>query len=371
MDVGKDVGLSSDRQALKAQFLADHGLADAVRQPLAGDASTRAYERLHTARGVSLIFMDQPPSLETAPCPPDATPAERIALGYNASARLAAGRVDAFVACAGFLRQRGLSAPQVHAADPTLGLAVLEDLGDDLFARLIERGTDEGVLYDRAVDALVQMHREPPPALLSAQGSNWPLLSYDDLALKTAADLFIEWAPRISPVLRFDDEAIAAWEGLWAPIRARLAAGAEIFCHRDYHAENLIWLPERPGPAAVGMLDFQDALLGHRAWDLMMLLQDARRDVTAARETASLERYLAAEPGLAREPFFADYGAVAALHACRLIGLFARLTVRDAKPRYAAYIPRMWSYLARDLTAPGMGVLAAWFERHVPQDARR
>jgi len=362
--------LSSDRQAQKAEFLAAHGLAGAVRQPLAGDASTRAYERLRPVGGVSLIFMDQPPSVETAPCPPDATPAERIALGYNASARLAAGRVDAFVACAGFLRERGLSAPQVHAADSALGLAVLEDLGDDLFAPLIDRGADEAILYDRAVDALVRLHREPPPALLSAQGSNWPLLSYDDLALKTAADLFIEWAPRLNPALRFGAEAAEGWEAVWAPIRARLDARAEVFSHRDYHAENLIWLPGRPGSAAVGTLDFQDALLGHRAWDLMMLLQDARRDVSIERETASLERYLAAEPGVPRDAFLADYGAVAALHACRLIGLFSRLTVRDNKPRYARYIPRMWGYLARNLKAPGMETLADWFDRHVPPGAR-
>ncbi len=370
MEAGKDVRLSSDRQALKAQFLAAHGLADVARAPLAGDASTRAYERLHPAGGVSLIFMDQPPSLETAPCPPGATPAERIALGYNASARLAAGRVDAFVACAGFLRERGLSAPQVYAADPGLGLAILEDLGDDLYARLIEGGTDEAPLYERAIDAMVQLHREPPPSRLSAQGSDWPLLSYDDLALKTGADLFVEWAPRLQPALRFDADAVLAWDAVWGPIRARLDAGAEVFCHRDYHAENLIWLPTRSGPAAVGMLDFQDALRAHRAWDLMMLLQDARRDVSAEREAVCLDRYLAAEAGLARDVFLADYAAAAALNACRIIGLFARLTVRDAKPRYASFIPRMWVYLNRNLAAPGMEAVAAWFDRHVPLSAR-
>ena len=369
METGRDVRLSSDRQALKAQFLAAHGLADAARAPLAGDASTRAYERLRPAGGVSLIFLDQPPSLETAPCPPDATPAERIALGYNASARLAAGRVDAFVACAAFLRERGLSAPQVHAADPAAGLAILEDLGDDLYARLIQSGTDEAPLYDRAIDAMVQLHREPPPSQLSAQGSNWPLLSYDDLALKTASDLFVEWTPRLR-ALRFDADAVAAWDAVWAPIRARLDAGAEVFCHRDYHAENLIWLPGRPGPAAVGMLDFQDALRAHRAWDLTMLLQDARRDVSAEREAVCLDRYLAAEAGLARDVFLADYAAAAALNACRIIGLFARLTVRDAKPRYASFIPRMWGYLSRNLAAPGMEDVSAWFDRHVPQGAR-
>jgi aminoglycoside/choline kinase family phosphotransferase len=362
--------LSFDRQALKADFLAAHGLADAARTPLAGDASTRAYERLRRADGVSLIFMDQPPSAETEPCPPEATPAERVALGYNACARLAAGRVDAFVACAAFLRDRGLSAPQVLAADPARGLAVLEDLGDDLYARLIEAGTDEAPLYDRAIDALVQLHQGAPTSVLSAEGSTWPLLTYDDLALKTAADLFVEWAPKLDPRLRFDGEAIAAWEGLWAPIRARLEAGAEVFCHRDYHAENLIWLPDRSGPAAVGLLDFQDAVRAHRAWDLMMLLQDARRDVSPEREAASLERYLAAHSDLDRGQFFSDYAAAAGLNACRIIGIFARLTVRDAKPRYAGFIPRMWTYLNRNLAAPGLEAVAAWFDRHVLEAAR-
>src|SRR4051794_18600213 len=136
---GRVVSLASEREAEKAAFLAAAGLGAARRAPLTGDASTRAYERLHPADGgASLIFMDQPPALESAPCPPDATPGERAAAGYNALARLAAGRVDAFVATAGWLRAQGLSAPAIVAADAPRGLAVLEDLGDDLFARLIE-----------------------------------------------------------------------------------------------------------------------------------------------------------------------------------------------------------------------------------------
>jgi aminoglycoside/choline kinase family phosphotransferase len=372
MAVGKDASLSSERQALKAEFLAANGLGEARRQPLTGDASTRAYERLFPADGgASLIFMDQPPALETQPCPPDASPAERVRIGYNASYRLAAGRVDAFVACAGFLRANGLSAPQIHAADPAAGLAILEDLGDDLFAGLIEAGADEAPFYERAIDALAALHRAPAPALLRAQGSSWPLLTYDDLALKTGADVMLEWAPKADPTLCFDAEALAAWEAALGPIRAGLEARADVFCHRDYHAENLIWLPERPGVAAVGMLDFQDALLAHRAWDLMMLLQDARRDVAPEREAACLDRYLAAESQLDRAAFLADYAAVCTLNACRLIGLFHRLTIRDHKPRYASFIPRVWAYQARNLVQPGMEPARAWFDRYVPQDARR
>jgi aminoglycoside/choline kinase family phosphotransferase len=154
--------LSSDREDQKAAFLSAHGLGGARREPLSGDASTRTYERLHPAAGPSLIFMDQPPSAETAPCPPDATPAQREALGYNALARLAAGRVDAFVAVAAWLKAQGLSAPTVIAHDAAAGLAVLEDLGDNLYARLIEAGQDEGPLYDAAIDALAHLHAAHP-----------------------------------------------------------------------------------------------------------------------------------------------------------------------------------------------------------------
>src|SRR5690606_1228417 len=184
--------------------------------------------------------MDQPPG-EGAPCPPGATPEERKAAGYNALARLAAGRVDAFIATAGWLSAQGFSAPTILAHDVGAGLAVLEDLGDDLFARLIEAGQDEAPLYDDAIDALVRLHQVTPPAVLEVNGVAWPLLDYDETALKTAGDLFVEWLPKLRTELRFDDAAIAAWDAAWAPIRARGAAGAAVFCHRDYHAENLIW----------------------------------------------------------------------------------------------------------------------------------
>src|SRR5688500_3020279 len=172
MAPGKDVDLSSEREAEKAAFLADAGLTAARREPLTGDASTRRYERLHLADR-TLIFMDQPPSVETAPCPPDATPDDRKALGYNALARLAAGRVDAFIATAGWLREQGLSAPAVLHADAPRGLAVLEDLGDDLYARLIEQGQDEAPLYDDAISALVRMHQVEPPPVLEYDGASW------------------------------------------------------------------------------------------------------------------------------------------------------------------------------------------------------
>jgi aminoglycoside/choline kinase family phosphotransferase len=362
--------LTSDREAARAAFLQRVGLGGARREPLAGDASTRRYERLHPARGDPLIFMDQPPSAETAPCPPRASPAERAALGYNALARLAAGRIDAFIACGVYLRSLELSAPEVLDAEPAAGFAVLEDLGDDLFARAIARGAAPEPLYDAAIDVLARLHAQAPPDILTGRDGAWPLLVYDDLALQTAGGLFLEWLPKLHPRLHFDAEARQSWERVWAPWRARAEAQAGVFCHRDFHAENLIWLPEREGTARVGLLDFQDAVRAHPAWDLSMLLHDARRDVSPELEAAALDRYFDLRPGVAREAFVADYHALGALNMARILGLFARLIVRDHKPRYRAFMPRLWTYLDSCLADPALAPLAAWFARHVPPAAR-
>jgi aminoglycoside/choline kinase family phosphotransferase len=361
-----------DREALKAQFLNGAGFGGAVRTPLTGDASTRSYERLTLVDGTSLIFMDQPPAAETQPCPPDASPDQRRALGYNALARLAAGRVDAFVATGGWLRAQGLSAPKVLAADIPGGLAVLEDLGDDLFARLIEDGQDERPLYEAAIQALVRMHEAPsPPDVLEYAGARWPLLSYDELALETADNIFVEWLPKFGAGFDLSEAAIREWNAIWAPIRARGAAGATVFCHRDYHAENLIWLPDRDGGARVGLLDFQDAVRAHPAWDMSMLLHDARRDVSADTESFALDLYFQLRPDLDRARFLADYHALGALNVVRILGIFARLVTRDGKPRYAAFMPRLWTYLDRCLTEPGLAPLKAWLDTHLPAGTRR
>lgn len=363
--------MSLDREDLKARFLEANGFGAARREALSGDASTRRYERLHRPGGPSLIFMDQPPAVESTVCPPGASDAERIALGYNAAARLAAGSVAAFVTTAAWLRAQGLSAPEILAADIDAGLAVLEDLGDGLFATLIAGGeAEERPLYEAAVDALVVMQAAAPPEVLTAGAARWPLLNYDTLALKIATDTFLEFWPQYAGIAPFGPDAVAEWNALWAPVWVAGESQATAFTHRDYHAQNLLWLPDRSGVARVGLLDFQDALKAHPAWDLTHLLQDARRDVSPALETAMLDRFLAARPGLDRARFLAEYRALAASNAARILGrVFARQCLLG-RTQYAAYMPRTWRYLERNLEDPALAGLKAWFDRNVPAGAR-
>ncbi|MBI1200594.1 MAG: phosphotransferase [Phenylobacterium sp.] len=363
--------MNLEREARKAEFLRASGFGAARREPFAGDASTRMFERLRLPDGTTRFFMDQPPAVETAVCPPGASDAERIALGYNAAARLAAGSAVAFVTVAEHLRGRGLSAPRIDAYDIEAGLVVLEDLGDGLFADLIAAGADERPLYEAAVDAQAAMQAERPPPVLETGGLRWPLLTYDTLALKIATDTFLEWWPQFAGLPAFGEAATAEWDALWAPVWVRGEAGASVFTHRDYHARNLLWLPERRGVARVGMVDFQDALIAHPAWDLLHLLQDARRDITPELEAAMLDRFLAARPELDREAFLADYRALAASNAARILGrVFARQVVFMGRQQYREYMPRTWRYLERDLEDPALAGLKAWFDRHVPPEAR-
>jgi len=360
----------NEREAQRVAFLAQAGLADAVRAPLPGDASTRRYERLHAASGESLMLMDQVAAAESPPADPSWSPERRKAEGWNATARLSAGRIEAFAAVAAHLRSVGLSAPEVVALDAPAGLAVLEDFGDALFARVIEDGQDEVPLYLAAIEALATLHAAPTPDVLTGAAGDWPLQAYDETALQGGADLFVEWMPKLTPGLIFDAAAIAAWHAAWGPVVAEGAAGASVVAHRDYHAENLIWLPERTGPARVGMIDFQDAVRAHPSWDLHSLLQDARRDVSGELEAEALHRYFSLAAVADRAAFLRSYAGLAALNEARILGVFARLIVRDAKPRYAAFMPRMWRHLNANLSKPGLEGVARWFDRYVPEEMR-
>ncbi len=361
----------SDREALRLDFLRSAGLAEAFRAPLPGDASTRRYERLTTASGATLMLMDQAPAAESQPCDPSLTPEQRHAHGWNAVARLSAGRIEAFAAVAAHLKSLGLSAPEIVAVDAPNGLAVIEDFGDALFANVIAEGAEEAPLYRAAVEALAVLHAAPTPDVLSGAAGDWPLLTYDQTALQGGADLFVEWLPKLIPSLAFSDDAVAEWRAGWAPITAAGEAGATVMAHRDYHAENLIRLDGKTGAASVGLIDFQDAVKAHPSWDLHSLLQDARRDVSPELEDLALDHYFALRPETDRKAFMAAYAGLAALNEARILGIFARLIARDAKPKYAPFMPRMWAHLNANLKAPGLEAVAAWMDRHVPEDVRR
>lgn len=362
---------ASDREILRLAFLKAAGLSDAARAPLPGDASTRRYERLTMPDGATLMLMDQAPAAESPPADPSWTADQRRAAGWNAIARLSAGRIEAFAAVAAHLKTLGLSAPAIPALDAPNGLAVLEDFGDALFARVIEDGADETPLYLAAIEALATLHDAgTPPRILHGPGGDWPLLAYDETALQGGADLFVEWLPRLDDRVSFDADAVAGWREAWAPVVASGAAGASVLAHRDYHAENLIWLPQREGAARVGMIDFQDAVRAHPSWDLHSLLQDARRDVSPALEAEALDRYFALRPSAERAAFMADYAGLATLNEARIIGIFARLIARDGKPRYRQFLPRMWRHLNANLEQPALAPVARWFDRHVPAEVR-
>ncbi|MDP3404939.1 MAG: phosphotransferase [Brevundimonas sp.] len=360
-----------DREAQRVAFLTEAGLAGAVRAPLPGDASTRRYERLTPPSGDPLMLMDQVAAAESPPADPSWSPERRKAEGWNAIARLSAGRIEAFAAVAAHLRGVGLSAPAIIALDAPAGLAVLEDFGDALFARVIEAGQDERPLYLAAVEALAVLHAAPTPPKLNGAAGPWPLQTYDATALQGGADLFVEWLPKLRPDLKLDAAALNDWHAAWAPIVSAGEAGASVVAHRDYHAENLIWLPDRDGPARVGMIDFQDAVRAHPSWDLHSLLQDARRDVSGALEAEALDHYFSLASVEDRPTFLRAYAGLAALNEARILGIFARLIVRDGKPRYAGFMPRMWAHLNANLNQPGLEDVARWFDRHVPQELRQ
>jgi N-acetylmuramate 1-kinase len=349
-----------NRSEALARLLRDAGFAGAARTPLAGDASTRRYERLALADRRA-ILMDAPPSSESAPCPPSATPAERRAMGWNATSRLAASRVEAFAAVGAHLSKLGLAAPEIYAVDLEAGYAVIEDLGDDLYARVLADGADEVALYEQAARVLAHVHASPAPSRLeTAGGAGWPLLDYDALALEVNADLFVEWLPRAADV-RIDDAARVRWEKMRDGLIVKALGFPRAFTIRDFHAENLLWLPAREGLRRVGLLDFQDAVRGWRAWDFAMLLHDARRDVGAPAAAAAIRAYLDAT-GANEAEFQRELAVLGALNAMRILGVFSRLAGRDGKQRYLSFMPREWGHLARTLEHPALADARAFVE---------
>ena len=351
----------ANRRDLMSAFLSQADWASANLHWFDQDASTRRYARLTRPDGATTILMDAP-LVEDDPCGPDATPAERAALGWNAMTRLASSRVDAFVLIANHLRQCGLRPPQIHAHDSANGFALLEDFGDKReFARLIERGMDEVPLYQQAGEDLARLHRAPKPGVLAAGEERWPILEFDEVALGTNADLFSDWFHIYDDRARMTDTDRVRWAQARDGLIAQAMAFPREFTLRDYHAENLLWLPEE----RVGLLDFQDAVLGWDAWDMAMLTQDARRTVSDRASQTAIHAYLDAA-GKDEVAFQERLAVIGTLNALRIAGVFARLVKRDGKPRYADFMPRQLQILARNLAHPAAAEMRAFIASTAP-----
>ncbi len=319
------------RAILSKALIAQTQWAEAERAPLAGDASNRRYERLtDPASGRTAVLMDAPPDQN-----------EDIA---------------AFVRMAKYLRSIGLSAPEIYAEDCQYGFLLLEDLGDDLFARVLKREPGlERTLYEAATDVLVHLHSAPLPSLESYD----PALMTEYSALS-----FTKYAQGI--LGHHDADARRRFESRFADILHQETGGTRVVVQRDYHAENLIWLPDRDGLARVGLLDFQSAMLGHPAYDLMSLLQDVRRSVPAGIEMRMINRYIEVT-GVDSHDFRTAYSVLGAQRNLRILGGFARLATDYGKPHYVDLIPAVWAHLMRDLEHPALLPIAELIRSALPE----
>lgn len=314
-------------------FLAAHGFAAAARQPLPADASLRHYTRLLGGPRPALL-MDAPP-------PEDVRPFARLSR---------------------HLIRCGISVPEIIAADEAAGFLLIEDFGDATHAALLDGGADPIPLYTEAAEALAALHNAPvPPGL--------PAWDAEAMTRATAATFLDWWWP--ATFGSAPDATVRA--GLDAALAAMLAPFAEArgFVHRDYFPANLMRLPGRGGPRRTGILDFQDAALGHPAYDLISLVEDARRDVPAAARRAAVAAYLSARPGLDRGSFLGAMAACGAQRHLRVAALWVRLARRDAKPGYLIHGPRCWALLDRSLSQPACAPLREFLDAHVPHDLRR
>lgn len=319
----------TDRTAAMADFLASTDWHAAEARPLAGDASNRRYLRLHRPDGARAVLMDAPPEKGE-----DVRPFTRIAR---------------------YLTGIGLSAPGILAEDTARGFLILEDLGDALFARVLDRAPDDEMrLYTAATDVLAALHHHAPPA---------DLPPYSPQVMADMSSLSFDWY--LKGATGEDSPARTEFHTTVHDLLQLHAPETDVLIQRDYHAENLLWLPERTGTTRVGLLDFQDAMRGHRAYDLVSVLQDARRDVSPATESAMIAHYIAAAD-VDPDRFTAAYHTLGAQRNLRILGVFARLCLRDGKAHYIDLIPRVWGLLQRDLAHPALAPLATLVQNTLP-----
>lgn len=321
-----------DRSAEIERFLNEHGYAGASRRMLAGDASFRRYERVEFG-GRVLVLMDAPPPWEN---------------------------VSPFIAVTKQLQAMGASVPEILAADENEGFLLLEDLGDGVYTRLLKQDiSQEQAYYLAAIEALANIQRVKQPAL--------PL--YDMSVYLREVGLLAEWfLPQI-----YGLERAAAmregWLAIWQPVLMAAGLQQSVLVHRDYHADNLLWLPEREGQQRVGMLDYQDALLGDSAYDLVSLLEDARRDVSMDTVEACFAQMLALT-GEDKARFSTRYAVLGAQRNAKIIGIFTRLCVRDGKAHYLEYLPRVWGHFLSDIEHPVLAPVKQFIDSYVPDTWR-
>ena len=315
------------------RFLDDAGWGGAEVRPLAGDASFRRYFRV-IDRGRQAVLMDAPPEAED---------------------------VRPFVAIADLLLRHGFSAPRLLAADIPHGFLLLEDFGDRLVGPVLrDAPLLEDEVYRAAVQLLAELHRVAPPA---------DLPPYDRAALLREVQLFPDWYLRAAGATADLPAYVAAWDQVWGEVLAD-TAGKPVVVLRDYHADNLLLLDGRPGVQGLGLLDFQDALAGHPAYDLVSLLQDARRDVPPRLEQRMLREYAAAAEVADPARFRAAYEVLGAQRNVKILGIFVRLRDRDRRSGYVERLPRVWGYLRRNFQHPALAPVKAWFDTHVPEELR-
>lgn len=328
-----------------------------------GDASSRRYIRLKRGDKKS-ILMDAPQGAETPSEPEGATILEREALGYNALARIAGNNPESFAGIANELSMRGFSAPKILASDLKTGLILLEDLGADLFARAIETDrTLEEPLYKAAIDTLAAIYRSTFSKEMRYGRDVWRVRDYDATALQTEADLFLEWFLPDAGI-ELSNKAKDKWYAIWAELWPKLDAHAPGLALRDFHAENLFWLPERQATSRVGLIDFQDGLFAHPAYDLVSLLEDARRDVNPLFHETMKQRFCDKAGLVYDEAFKTAYAVMGAQRNTKILGIFIRLAVRDGKENYRDLIPRVARWLEFDLREKALHPLRDWFEEH-------
>lgn len=306
-------------------FLADAGWGEAAIHAIPGDASFRRYFRVSHGERKAMLMHAPPPHEDPQP----------------------------FLDVAGWLTGHGLRAPEIYAADAAAGWVLLEDFGDDRMRDwLDDHPAGETAAYAAAIDALIVLHECSPG----------PFGPYDLAVYQREASLFTEWYCPAAGLSVDEPGWRAAWDAALAPLVSRQSPGVTVL--RDYHAENIMLLPN----GEQGLIDFQDALVGHPAYDLVSLLQDARRDVSTELERAMFDRYVAGAD--AGKDFAADYALLGAQRNAKIVGIFTRLWQRDGKPRYLSLIPRVWQAMERDLAHPALAPVAAWFDANVPRALR-